>query len=599
MLSPSAKGHTKKGGKKMFYFNKLSMFPKSRSGISIAVILPIILLTVLLSLSSCQNAGGPGGEEGEIFIATDRLGNILLINITTGEAEPLLDVFTDASGTDVGVITSMAYNPSTGTLYAGTGGAAPNNGSIYTINLSTGKATLLGSTGLFAIPGLALRVSDGQLFTSLYNDFYRIDPADLTSPILLNNDVSYSSGAGMTYDLSGTLYIANGDGDVTITLYTLNDTTGAETPLGTLLYPDETAFTAIDPQFPVYSRITCMTTGSDGQIYGILTDEPYSYLVKVDPANVTAELVGRTGNKLAGLVMIPESERPPSLPPAAPKNPGALSGDGCVLLGWDDSFTATAYNIYWSTSSGVTTSSGTRISGITETFYSHPLTPDSDTYYYIVTAVNESGQSAPSDEVSAVPGTIGGSGIAFSPEAGPFSTDVTSSLFGAGSVTASLGIGFNFTFFDTTYSLFKISSYGMISFDESFAGGTLGYGMPIPSSDPYNDLIAAAWCRLDPDQGGTISYEMRGTSPNRRLIVNFDKVATRTGFGVVTTQIILYETSNLIEVHTTSLDKGALVNDGEVTQGVENAAGSTAYYYPGRVNDVFRLTNDAVRFKTN
>jgi len=582
----------------MFYINlnRLFRFPKSRNCISIAVILPIILLAVFLLVSSCQNTGEPGGE---IFIAADRLGNILLINITTGEAEELLDVFTDASGTYVGVITSMAYNPSTGTLYAGTGGAELNNGSIYTINLSTGKATLLGSTGLYAIPGLALRVSDGQLFTSLYNDFYRIDPADVTSPILLNNDVSYSSGAGMTYDLSGTLYIANGDGDVTITLYTLTDTTGAETSLGTLLYADETAFKAIDPQFPVYSRITCMTTGSDGQIYGILTDEPYSYLVKVDPATVTAELIGRTGNKLAGLVMIPGSKRPPSLSPAAPNDPGALSGDGCVLLGWDDSFTSTSYNIYWSTSSGVTTSNGTLISGITGTFYSHPLVADSIPYYYIVTAVNESGQSAPSDEVSATPGTIGGSGIIFSPEAGPFSTDVTPDLTGAGSVTDLLDIGFDFTFFGTPYSLFKISSFGMISFDVSFGGGTTGYGISIPLDDTYDDLIAAAWCRLDPDQGGTISYEMRGTSPNMRLIVNFDRVATRTGFGVVTTQIILYETSNLIEIHTTNLDKGALVNKGHVTQGVENAAGNTAYYYPGRVNDVFRLSNDAVRFKTN
>lgn len=535
-----------------------------------------------------------------LLIATNRLGDILLVNQTTGEVTELLDVYTNSSGTNVGVITSMAYDASNDTLYGGTGGSvSPNNGCIYTIDLSTGKATLLGDTGLWALPGMALRASDGAIFTSLYNFFYRIDPVDVTSPTELNDSISYSTGAGMTYDLSGTLYIANGDGGDIITLYTLNDTTGAETTLGALTYPNLADFNAIDPQFPVYSRITCMTNRFDGQIFGILTDEPYSYLVTVDPATVSAELVGRTGNKLAGLVMLPLSNRPPALAPATPKNLDALSGNQCVLLGWDDAFTAKSYNIYWSTAPGVTPSNGTLISGITSTFYSHPVASDGTTYYYVVTAVNDIGESAPTSEVSATVGNIGATAIDFAPETGPFANDVTASLTGAGSVTGTLDIGFSFDFFGITYTQFKISSYGMITFDLTFPGGTTGYGKSIPVSDPYDDIIAFAWRRLDVDQGGTISYETRGTAPNRRLIVAFDRVATRYGFGVVTTQLILYETSNLIEIHTTNLEKGATANGDYTTQGVENATGSLAYFFPGRVADVFWLKNDAVRFDTN
>ncbi|UCB46554.1 MAG: hypothetical protein JSV25_03775 [Spirochaetota bacterium] len=563
-----------------------------------AVVVTAVLLSVLLLivLVSCQTQGGADGQVGELLIATDRLGDILLIDQTTGEATELLDVYTNDLGTNVGVMTSMVYDPATDTLYAGTGGSATNNGSIYTINLSTGKATLLGSTGLYALPGMALRTTDGAIFTTYFGDFYRIDPADVTNPVSLSGSAANYAGSGMTYDLSGTLYCAGGDGDVNITLYKVDESTGV-TSLGNLSYPNVADFNTIDPQFPAYTRITCMTTGSDGKIYGILTDEPYSYLVTVDPATLTVELVGRIGNKLAGLVMIPGNKKPPALAPAAPKGLGAQSGDGAVLLGWNDVFTATSYNIYWSTSSGVTPANGTLISGVTSTFYSHSVAAGT-TYYYVVTAVNETGESAPSSEVSDAAGTIGGKGITFSPEAGPFAYDVTSSLPGLGSVTGALDIGFSFTYFGNSYTQFKIYGYGTITFDSSFTAGNQ-FALNIPANDSYNDIIAVAWSQLELAQGGTISYETRGTDPNRRLIVNFDKVATRTGFGTVTLQLILYETSNLIEIHTTNLEKGAAVNNGKVTQGVEDATGSTAYFYPGRVADVFWLTNDAVRFKTN
>lgn len=533
-----------------------------------------------------------------LLLATGRLGDLFLLNQITGEASPLLDIYTTVSGTNVGFMTSMVYHSANGTLYGGTGGSAPENGALYTINLSTGKATLLGSTGIYALPGMAVRESDGSIFTSYSTIFYRIDPDNVASPVILNDDVSYSTGAGMTYGPNGTLYVANGDGGDTITLYSRNDNTGAETTVGDLSYLNPDDFQDIDPQFPVYSRINCMTTRFDGQIFGLLVDEPYTYLVKVDKSGPEAELVGRTGNKLGGLVMIPADKRPPAFEPASPKGLQALAGNQCVLMGWSDSFTAESYNLYWSTSSGVTPSTGNLISDITSTFYSLPASPGT-TIYCVVTAVNEIGESAPSTEASATSGTIGASGIAFNPASGPFDNDVTSALTGSGSVTDALDIGFTFTFFGTSYTQFKISSYCMITFDLAFGGGSSGFGKSIPLDDAYDNMIAIDWRRLDVAQGGTISWETRGSAPNRRLIVNFDRVATRYGYGTVTAQLILYETSNLIEIHTANLEKGATAAGDYYTQGVENATGSQAFYYPRRVADVFRLEDEAVRFNTN
>ena len=63
---------------------------------------------------------------------------------------------------------------------------------------------------------------------------------------------------------------------------------------------------------------------------------------------------------------------------------------------------ATSYNIYWSTSPGVTTTNGTEITGAANPCVQTALI-NGTTYYYIVTAVNAVGESAPSAQVSAAP----------------------------------------------------------------------------------------------------------------------------------------------------------------------------------------------------
>ncbi len=70
-----------------------------------------------------------------------------------------------------------------------------------------------------------------------------------------------------------------------------------------------------------------------------------------------------------------------------------------VKVSWDEVEGATSYNIYYSDSPGVTRSSGIKVSGISET--SHIVTGLSgfNVYYFIVTAVNFSGESLPSSKV--------------------------------------------------------------------------------------------------------------------------------------------------------------------------------------------------------
>lgn len=75
------------------------------------------------------------------------------------------------------------------------------------------------------------------------------------------------------------------------------------------------------------------------------------------------------------------------------------SGDSEITLSWDLMENANYYDIYYSTNTGVTKESGTKIGNIIDSTYSHQEL-DKGTYYYIIYAINEEGESVVSDEIS-------------------------------------------------------------------------------------------------------------------------------------------------------------------------------------------------------
>ena len=84
---------------------------------------------------------------------------------------------------------------------------------------------------------------------------------------------------------------------------------------------------------------------------------------------------------------------------STPEQPASTVGYGKVTLAWDNVANATSYNIYWSDKKGGTKHNGTRISNVKNP---HTITglKKGSTYYFVVTAVNESGESAASESIS-------------------------------------------------------------------------------------------------------------------------------------------------------------------------------------------------------
>ena len=87
-------------------------------------------------------------------------------------------------------------------------------------------------------------------------------------------------------------------------------------------------------------------------------------------------------------------------PPAAPAGVTAMGGSTMATISWPAVTGAASYNIYWSTASGVTKTSGTKIAGVTTPYVQTGLSAGTS-YYYIVTAVNSAGESAASAAASA------------------------------------------------------------------------------------------------------------------------------------------------------------------------------------------------------
>ena len=90
--------------------------------------------------------------------------------------------------------------------------------------------------------------------------------------------------------------------------------------------------------------------------------------------------------------------------PQAPTGVIATGGDGQVRISWDPVEKAITYNLYWSNEPDVQITDKTRIREVSSP-YVHKGLSNGSPYYYVVTTINTSKESARSQEVQAIPHT--------------------------------------------------------------------------------------------------------------------------------------------------------------------------------------------------
>lgn len=162
-----------------------------------------------------------------------------------------------------------------------------------------------------------------------------------------------------------------------------------------------------------------------------------------------------------------------------------------------------------------------------------------------------------------------------------------------------LTIPFNFCFFGTDYQALTVGSNGLLSFNAAYAGGFCpwSFNQPCPSPQLPLNSVFGVYHDIDPSVCGDAKYAILGEFPCRVFVLNFDNVCHFSCNQLQsTTQVVLYETTNIIEVYVQDKPTCATWNSGNAVIGIQNETGTQGYVAPGRQTGPWSASEEAWRF---
>ncbi|HMI78744.1 MAG TPA: T9SS type A sorting domain-containing protein [Ferruginibacter sp.] len=165
-----------------------------------------------------------------------------------------------------------------------------------------------------------------------------------------------------------------------------------------------------------------------------------------------------------------------------------------------------------------------------------------------------------------------------------------------------IALPFSFRFYGNILNAVNISTNGWVGLGSSNST-TTGYGVALPNAAAPNNVIHAITSDLTfagVTNTAVLQYFTVGTVPNRRFVIDYSSIKFFTGSATANVQVILYETTNVVEVHTTSCTNNTEVK----AQGIENSTGTVASVATGRNNtavwagvpNAYRFTPDNINF---
>ncbi|MDO6598184.1 hypothetical protein Q4512_14770, partial [Oceanihabitans sp. 2_MG-2023] len=179
-----------------------------------------------------------------------------------------------------------------------------------------------------------------------------------------------------------------------------------------------------------------------------------------------------------------------------------------------------------------------------------------------------------------------------------FSDDVWSDI---------IPLGFEFCFYGNQYNNILVGVNGVLSFETTLANSGNEYifadTLPNNSNSALGEAnIFGAGHDMDPSASGgshEIAWEIQGAAPCRRFVASYYNVPQ---FGCATelsTQmIVLYEGTNTIDIYIEEKPTCFWLN-GNAVVGIQNDAGTDAFFPPGRNTSNWVGTNEAWRFTPN
>lgn len=192
------------------------------------------------------------------------------------------------------------------------------------------------------------------------------------------------------------------------------------------------------------------------------------------------------------------------------------------------------------------------------------------------------------DVISPVAGNYNVSSITYAPYAGAL-TQSAAALGDEGNQTVTLPFTFNFA--GNNYTDVTIHANGQILMGAGNTSADFQYSPPtIFTAAAPNDWIGF-WSDLNVALAGSITYDVVGVAPNRKLVVRFDNVDYYFATPSISYQIELNETSNAVDIFLTNIPNTSLN-----TRAVGMETATQGFVAPGRNTGTWTATNEAWRF---
>lgn len=169
-----------------------------------------------------------------------------------------------------------------------------------------------------------------------------------------------------------------------------------------------------------------------------------------------------------------------------------------------------------------------------------------------------------------------------------------------------INIGFCFQFYGNTYTQCLVGSNGLITFDLTDASAYCNWGfsstdqlpttvLPMNSiMGPYHDIDPS----VNPSSGTSeVKYATYGSAPCRTFVVSWSNTPMYSCTSMIDNQqIILYESTNIIEVHMGNKPLCTSWNGGLAILGIQNSTGTTATTVAGKNCTQWSAANESYRF---
>ncbi len=524
-----------------------------------------------------------------------------VISYTTSGCSPATSSFTvNTSPAAITGFTSICVGGSTTLHDATTGGTwSSASSSVATVDPSTGVTTAV------AAGTTTITYSNGCGTAATTSWTTNVSPSAIVGPssiCTLSTGTFTDSVSGGTWSNSPTTF---GTIDATTGVFSASSTAGTSTLTYTIGYCSITGTATVGITSPgsisgttttCFGSATTLTNATSGGAWSssapsIATVNPSSGLV-TGVSSGTATITYSTGCGSDATTGYTVNGSPVTISAAttcsqSTLNLTASTGAGTYTYSWSGPLGFTSASATPSISSAPTTASGIYSVAATQagctSSTSYWVRVDTSIQATVVASPASICPGSSSTVTDAISSPVTG---AYALTAIPYApltlTSVTAGPSGVAYSTVSLPFSFNY--YGTSYSTVTINTQGYINF------GTPTYSyavVSLPSASAPLGMIAPFWHYMNAATG-SIQYTTLGTAPNRKFVVRYNAVADYAGGGQNTAQIVLFETSNIIDMFISKANSTGTYNG---VCGIQNPSGTVAVTVPGQNNVNYSINN--------